>query len=373
MIEKINTEGYESISIPSENVVNYLEEFLENSNNPISVAEVGVGVGATSVEIAKRLRSYDSFYFFSFEKDVRELEADLNGTDYCKCKLYPMGNSGATYDSYNWKLSSLCYENKMMFDLAYLDGSHSFFHDALATILLKRLIKPGGILIFDDVFWTGNLYKNPDLRSRAIKDYTPEQLETEQIKRVIDLFMENDEEWERLGDIRWQTVYRKVEYNDDVVDLKKEIHNLKKTLNNLETYNTARIDIKNQGNELNSIKIIENSDSSSDVLTPEWFKDKLGMGTVIQSNKNHLNIKIECINEGKLRIVLRGIYFKENNKRIPIYVKYLDFQVNNERIFQEPITVWHDEPYIYEIPVSDLEKVDISINWVYDKRSLSIM
>ena len=64
MIEKINTSGYETISKPSENVVSFLEDILESKKGPVNVAEIGVGIGATSVEIVKRLRNIDSFYFF---------------------------------------------------------------------------------------------------------------------------------------------------------------------------------------------------------------------------------------------------------------------------------------------------------------------
>ena len=214
MIEKINTFGYETISRPSENVVKFLDDLLESNEKPINVAEIGIGIGATSVEIAKRLRDIDSFYFFSFEHDVKELEEDLKCTDYCKCKLYPMGNSTAYYDSYNWKLSSLCLENNMMFNLVYLDGAHSFFHDALATVLLKMLIKPGGVLIFDDVFWSHQKSptQNSEIRPKNLEYFTLEQLETEQIKRVIDIFMENDDEWERIGDLNWEAVYKKISH-----------------------------------------------------------------------------------------------------------------------------------------------------------------
>ena len=212
MIEKINTSGYEFISTPSENVISFLEAILESNKEPINVAEIGIGVGATSVEIAKRLRDIDSFYFFSYENDVKELDADLKATDYCKCNLYPMGNSTAIYDSYNWKLGFLYFKNNVMFDLVYLDGAHSFFHDALATVLLKSIIKPGGILIFDDVFWSfkESPTLNPDKRPQTLKEYSMEQIETYQVKMVIDIFMENDDDCERVVDINWQAVYRKI-------------------------------------------------------------------------------------------------------------------------------------------------------------------
>ena len=212
MIEKINSDKYKLVSRASENVLYFLEEFLKSEEGPICVAEIGVGVGATSTQIVKRLREDDSFYFFSYDVDVEELDSDLKATDYCKCKLYPMGNTKAFYDSYNWNLSKLCLEKKELFNLAYLDGAHSFFHDGLAAVLLKKLIKPGGILIFDDVNWSHQKSPTvrPDKRPRTLQEYNEEQIKTPQVRRVIDIFMEDDECWERIGDIKSQAVYRKI-------------------------------------------------------------------------------------------------------------------------------------------------------------------
>ena len=47
-------------------------------------------------------------------------------------------------------------------------------------------------------------------------------------------------------------------------------------------YVTARIDIKNVGNEDNSIEVINNSDLDAKVNFPEWFKDETGSGLTIQ-------------------------------------------------------------------------------------------
>lgn len=214
MIEKINTEEQKFISKPCEDVLLWLDNLLKSNKESITVAELGVGVGATSVEIVKRLRDIDSFYFFSYDNDVIELEGDLKSLDYCNCKLYPIGNSRTTYDSYTWNLGSLCLENNELFDLVYLDGAHNFYHDGLATVLLKKLIKPGGILIFDDVMWSFHqspFWNNdPDRHARLYKDYPEEQIKTPQIKRVLDVFMENDDEWERIGDIEWKATYKKI-------------------------------------------------------------------------------------------------------------------------------------------------------------------
>ena len=74
--------------------------------------------------------------------------------------------------------------------------------------MTKKLVKPGGILIFDDVFWTQQKL-DPKVHDEVLEGYTLEQFETPQIKMVIDLFMEDDDDWQRQGDIEWETVYKK--------------------------------------------------------------------------------------------------------------------------------------------------------------------
>ena len=174
------------------------------------------------------------------------------------------------------------------------------------------------MLIFDDVFWSyqKSPSANPDKNPEILEDYTREQIETEQIKRVIDTFMETDEEWERIGDIKWQTGYRKI-IPDRIPFLFQK---------SLLKYNTARIDLKNFGSEDNSVEIIFNSDSKSQSQFPNWFKTEQGDGLVISSDKNSLDLKIKCIEDGELKIWLRGLDIRDkDNKRIPIYINYTKF------------------------------------------------
>jgi len=51
---------------------------------------------------------------------------------------------------------------------------------------------------------------NPEIHPETSKNFSKEQIETAQMKLVIDLFMETDENWERMGDIEWETAYRKI-------------------------------------------------------------------------------------------------------------------------------------------------------------------
>lgn len=212
MIEKIGTEAAKFLSNPCNEMVEYLDDMLSKNPAPLTVAEVGVGYGATSVEIVKRLREEDTFY--SFQDEVDELFEDLTEQDYCKCKLMPLGNSHTVYDSFCWNLGKQVIDpnNKDgIFDLVYLDGAHSFLFSGLACALLKNLIRDGGVLIFDDLQWTyaTSPSMNPKVNPKTLQRFTQEQIETPQVQMVVDAFMKNDSGWicERITN--WRAIYRK--------------------------------------------------------------------------------------------------------------------------------------------------------------------
>jgi predicted O-methyltransferase YrrM len=52
---------------------------------------------------------------------------------------------------------------KPIFDFCYLDGGHTFDVTALGVSLLSILMKPGGILILDDLNWS--IAKSPTARN----------------------------------------------------------------------------------------------------------------------------------------------------------------------------------------------------------------
>ena len=133
----------------------------------------------------------------------------------------------------------------------------------------------------------------------------------------------------------------------------------------LKKYYTARIDIKNYGINDNDLLILECSDSTSEIWQPDWFNDVDGVGTIVQSCEGSLNLKIKCVNDGDLKIYLRGIDTRDKNgNRFPVYIDYTNFSVNNEFCFNDNILVWHDQPYVFSKSVVDSEIVDIHIQWM---------
>jgi len=44
-------------------------------------------------------------------------------------------------------------ESEKKYDLAFIDGWHTFDHSLVDFFYLNRLIKPGGVIVFDDANW----------------------------------------------------------------------------------------------------------------------------------------------------------------------------------------------------------------------------
>lgn len=199
------------------------EEFLDavkhlKSITPphsITVAEIGIGFGATALQILQMLDKDDVYYCFDFGPTLLSFVSDLQARDFgIKCQITMAGNSFYDWDSYNWNLSNMIFRMREqnlngIFDAVYLDGAHTLFHDGLAVCLLKELIKDGGILILDDLFW--KVSENEWCRQHwKMRRLTMEQMEDMQVLRVQELFLSNDPNFEKLSSPNsWRGVFRK--------------------------------------------------------------------------------------------------------------------------------------------------------------------
>lgn len=136
----------------------------------------------------------------------------------------------------------------------------------------------------------------------------------------------------------------------------------------LQKYVTGRIDIQNYGSNNNNVEIIECSDSDVTKKIVSVPVINQGTGFILQSTKGQLSLKIKCIGNGTLNLRLRGVDYKYKTEiyknRIPVYVDFTEFTINNDKLIKNPgKLISHDSPFHYKKDVSDGDIVSIDLHW----------
>lgn len=154
------------------------------------IAEIGVGTGASSLAFAQYLAGSGVLHLFDRQTKVDVVHAMLASKGFTN--IHAHGCSDRLMDSYNWSLAELLLEHREpIFDYVFLDGAHTWAHDALAFFLIDRLLVPGGYIELDDYDWTiaSSPTTNPQREPSMNALYTEEQMRTKQIKMVVDLLV----------------------------------------------------------------------------------------------------------------------------------------------------------------------------------------
>jgi len=176
---------------------------------PTHVAEIGINKGATSLKFAGLLaqRPGTSLHLFDFAAKVEDVVKQVKATGFQAVHGYPV--SSALHDSYNWNLMRVLQAGKVKFDYVFIDGAHTWNIDALAFLLVDRLLPVGGLVELDDYVWSirHSPTMNPGVFPMSRELYTEEQINERQVALVIDLLIKRDKRYEELVPNR---LYRKV-------------------------------------------------------------------------------------------------------------------------------------------------------------------
>jgi predicted O-methyltransferase YrrM len=156
-------------------------------------AEVGVYEGHTAQAIADHLAGDGELHLFDYADKVAPVAARLLEAGHENVVAHP--NSRALLDSYNWALMRMIEtHDSPALDYVFIDGAHTWVHDALAFLLVDRLLEPGGYIDFDDYTWA--LGTSPSMRPEVFPDvrrlYSDEQIAERQVALVIDLLVRRD-------------------------------------------------------------------------------------------------------------------------------------------------------------------------------------
>ena len=172
------------------------------------LAEIGIDTGNTSEAFARHLDGRGQLHLFDFSEKVKLVKERLRKCGFTNVVAH--GNSRKTYDDYNWSLMKLIRSSLVpVFDYVYLDGAHTWHHDACAFFLIDRLLKVGGFIEFDDYDWSyaTSPTVNPSIRPQIKEKYTDEQIKTCQVGLVIDLLVKREARYSQVVNNR---IYQKI-------------------------------------------------------------------------------------------------------------------------------------------------------------------
>jgi len=203
MLELIGQPDYLTISHPTPAAGQILAILAQAGITEPVVAELGVGIGATSLTLARCLNNAGHLHLFDFHDKLSQLAADLAALGFTNIECF--GNSSKHWDSYNWTLAKfLLAGHRAVYDYIYLDGAHTFAVDGLACILCDQLLKPGGFIEVDDYDW--KFSQSRWMQEIRHEFMTEEQINTPQLAMVVELFLNGNPAYEV---IRKNRIYRK--------------------------------------------------------------------------------------------------------------------------------------------------------------------
>lgn len=168
--------------------------FLQSIYQPdarFTYAEFGIYKADTARHVCE-LFPAATLYLFDFHENIEAARERLSGFPN---EIHYFGNSERFNDSYNWALGKLIeqHPNDPIFDYCFLDGAHTFAVDALNYYLCDRLLRVGGYIDFDDYRWTlRGSSLDPSLVPEVLQQYTDEQIDSAQVKMIIDLLVRPD-------------------------------------------------------------------------------------------------------------------------------------------------------------------------------------
>ena len=163
--------------------------FIENKIK--NVLELGFFYGVSTCYMASildeigegKITTIDRMNAKERTPNIESLLAKLNLKDYVEIFYEPT--------SYTWRLMKFLEETpRREFDFCYIDGAHTWDPDGFAFFLVDKLLKPSGIILFDDLNWTFST-------SKALKhlNLPEEEKITPQVRKIYELLVKEHKDY----------------------------------------------------------------------------------------------------------------------------------------------------------------------------------
>lgn len=92
--------------------------------------------------------------------------------------------------SYTWEMAKMIQHNPVpQFDFCYFDGGHTWDMTGFGFVLVDKLLKPGGWIVFDDLDWTidKHIAFDPEHGEKSYRNYSTDEKAARGVRMVYDL------------------------------------------------------------------------------------------------------------------------------------------------------------------------------------------
>jgi len=154
------------------------QRFLEHlSKDPIDYCEIGSFEGRSAIWMLENILTHDrslATLIDSFEKNGKQ---DFELEQRFAKNILPWMSKVQVKRSDSFSALTNLYASGQSFDVVYVDGSHKARNVLEDVVLSWRMLRPGGIMICDDLIWMGSdiLHERPEMALKAFLEiYGPE-------------------------------------------------------------------------------------------------------------------------------------------------------------------------------------------------------
>lgn len=154
------------------------------------ILEIGFYHGKSSCYIAAILEDRGSGTLTTIDREsAKERDPNIHSM-LVECGLERRVQPIFCYRSYTWEMQRMISESPSpQFDLCYFDGGHMWDGTGFGLVLVDMLMKPGGLLVLDDMDWSINrspfFQQNPNLAEQ----YSPDERAAQTVRLAWDLIL----------------------------------------------------------------------------------------------------------------------------------------------------------------------------------------
>jgi predicted O-methyltransferase YrrM len=128
---------------------NFLQEIIRTSRPQVSL-EVGCAYGISSLFICEALREVNARKHIIIDPYQHSA---WKGTGLANLRRAGYANLIDFHDVLSYQYLSRLTEERASIDFAFIDGAHTFDYVLVDFFLVDKLLKPGGIVILDDLLY----------------------------------------------------------------------------------------------------------------------------------------------------------------------------------------------------------------------------